>query len=332
MLTPSQLRRQLAELGIRRELRVLTDWRERGLLPPLRRIGRGRGKGAKHVWEADVLDQAIAVHWLMRFDRNADGALVGLWLSGYPVSTPDARRAWLSHLKRVHKLRHTASMRYKDRFLGLARSSLKTAPGPQWARDFFADTLDWQYDDDSPFDDEDYKNLIAQGLATIDQDTGKNLAPSETSFRDLLEGLWDDVDVPAILRSSLSMEFVQSISDAELELAHAALAQIRRALAHWSNIFDTSTDRSMHVMMQTKIMYGLVGPFVAKALVALNRAYPELPFSRSIALLHDHIHNVKSSDILRREDGTMVFSERVRNQWQTVKEALSRLWETAFTP
>jgi hypothetical protein len=87
---------------------------------------------------------------------------------------------------------------------------------------------------------------------------------------------------------------------------------------------------SMRVMMQTKIMYGMVGPFVAKALIALNRAYPELPFASSIALLHDHIHDVKSSDILRGEDGTMVFSERVQSEWQTVKEALSRLWDTAF--
>jgi hypothetical protein len=330
VLTPSQLRCELAELGIHRKLRVLTSWRERGLLPPLRRIGRGRGKGAQHVWDFDVLDQAIAVHWLLKFDRNSEGALVGLWLSGYRVSALDVRRSWLGHLKRIHRIRHTAAMRYKDRFLGLARSGLKTAPGPQWTRDFLADSLDWQYDDDSPFDDEDYKNLIAQGLDAIGEGFGKSLAPSDTSFRDVLEGFWDDIDVPAILRSSRSIEFVQSMSVAELDFAHASLTQIRRAFAHWSSIFDASTDRGMRVMMETKIMYGMVGPFVAKALIALNRAYPELPFARTIALLHDHIHNVKSSDILRREDGTMVVSERVRNEWQTVKETLSRLWDAAF--
>jgi hypothetical protein len=227
-------------------------------------------------------------------------------------------------------MRHTAALRYKDRFLGLAKSGLKTTPGPQWARNFVADSLDWQYDDDSPFEDEDYKNLIAQGFDATGKGSGKSLALSDMSFRDVLEGFWDEIDVPAILRSSRSMDFVQSMSVAELEFAHASLTQIRHALAHWLNIVDVSTDRSMRVMMETKIMFGMVGPFVAKALIALNRAYPELPFARSIAVLHDHIRNVKSSDILRREDGTMVFSERVQNEWQTVKETLSRLWDTAF--
>lgn len=188
-----------------------------------------------------------------------------------------------------------------------------THPFPLEVSSCLADTLDWQYDDDSPFEDEDYKNLIAQGFDATGKGSGKSLAPSDISFRDVLEGFWDEIDVPAILRSSRSMDFVQSMSVAELEFAHASLTQIRRAFAHWSNIFDASTDRSMRVMMETKIMYAMVGPFVA-----------------TIAVLHDHIHNVKSSDILRRDDGTMVFSERVQNEWQTVKETLSRLWDTAF--
>jgi hypothetical protein len=330
VLTPAQLRSQLAALGIHRDLRTLTNWREKGLLPPLRRMGRGRGKGSHHVWDDDILDQAIAAHWLLTSYRNAEGALIGLWLSGYTVAAASAKHAWVGHLKRIHKLRHSAAKRYKDRFLGLAKSGLKATPGPPWARNFLADTLDWQYDDDSPFDDEDYKNLVAQGLDAIGDDSGRPIGPSETSFTDALDGLWDDIDVPAILRSSRSMNLVQSMSVAELKFAHASLAQIRRAFGHWSNVFDASTDRSIRVMMETKIMYGMVGPFVAKALIALNRAYPELPFARSIAVLHDYIHNVKSSDILRREDGTMYFSERVKSEWQTVKEALSRLWEAAL--
>jgi hypothetical protein len=73
-MTPEDLLDALASLGIKRSPRVLTDWRSSGLLPPLKRVGQGRGKGAKHVWEQPVLDRAVAADWLMdRFGETDEG-------------------------------------------------------------------------------------------------------------------------------------------------------------------------------------------------------------------------------------------------------------------
>ena len=215
-------------------------------------------------------------------------------------------------------MRHTAANRYKDRFLGLAKSGLKTTPAPQWLRDFFVDTLDWQYDDDSPFENEDYKILIEEGLNIVGKEPHEIKPPSE-ALSTMIDDIWTDIDVPAILRSNQSIDFVRSMSTSDLELAHESLARVRRAIAHWSEVVGGNQDRNMRVFMEVRIMHGLVGPFIAKALIALNRAYPELPFSATIAVLYDHVDNVKSADLLHREDGTMYFSERVRSQWLTTK-------------
>jgi hypothetical protein len=119
MLTPAQLRDHLFELGIARDLRALTDWRQKGLLPPLQNISSGRGRGIRRYWSDDVVDQAIAVDCLITNLGRADEALLGLWLSGYPVDSAAAQRAWIEELQRVQHRREMAASRYTGRFSGL---------------------------------------------------------------------------------------------------------------------------------------------------------------------------------------------------------------------
>lgn len=79
--TPSELIAALDRHGVQVTERRLTDWREKGILPPLKKIGLGRGRGTRQFWENDdVLHQAIAaVFFLSRKSCINDALNKFLW-------------------------------------------------------------------------------------------------------------------------------------------------------------------------------------------------------------------------------------------------------------
>lgn len=102
MMTPDQLVLELKRYGYEVTCRRLRDWRDKGLLPPLIRRGRGRGSGAVHFWnDAAVLNQAITVCELLARRTRCEGALLGTWFAGYPIDVERARKAWLSSISRT---------------------------------------------------------------------------------------------------------------------------------------------------------------------------------------------------------------------------------------
>ena len=85
--------------GYHFEPRTLTDWRHKGLLPPLRQIGLGRGKGKRQVWtDPDIVDQAIMVAQLLARRSRTRPALLRLWRVGFRVPSELAREIWLEQL------------------------------------------------------------------------------------------------------------------------------------------------------------------------------------------------------------------------------------------
>lgn len=72
--------------------RVLTDWRQRGYLPPLISTGRGRGEGRNYYWEdASVIKRALLVDEILDAGFRRDGVKLVLWLSGYEVPITTVR-------------------------------------------------------------------------------------------------------------------------------------------------------------------------------------------------------------------------------------------------
>ncbi len=104
MIRPDDLRDELGSLGVKVSLRTLTDWRQKGLLPPLNKEGLGRGKGAKNYWpDQEVITQAFIIQRLLDTYANADAALMKLWTGGYAVSNERAKKIWINDLeKRKH--------------------------------------------------------------------------------------------------------------------------------------------------------------------------------------------------------------------------------------
>ena len=242
MHTPAQLRDRLLELGIRRDLRTLTNWRQKGLLPQLQSVSSGRGRGVKRYWSDEVLDQAIAVDWLMKRCGNADETLFGLWLAGYLVDPIDAQRAWIEELKRVqHRRQQQAASRFSGRFTGLGKSwwnRLKShvAFTLPWWRELpdndrenitpnpKGDTEEWLRDDEER-DDDAYRYAIANvviGLMKIDR----------RAFYNKIDQLWPNIDPASLFAVTPSIEFIESMSLPELEAAQRSIVSVAFMLRH----------------------------------------------------------------------------------------------------
>lgn len=72
--------------GVCDDARRLVDWRQKGLLPPLVKHGRGRGGGWIYGWEDSfVAEQAIAVQELLAWHSRTDWLYVPLWCLGFSV-------------------------------------------------------------------------------------------------------------------------------------------------------------------------------------------------------------------------------------------------------
>jgi hypothetical protein len=284
MWTQTQLHDRLLELGIDRDLRILIDWRRKGLLPPLLRTSYGRGRGVKRYWSDDVLDQAIAVDWLIKRSGKADEALLGLWLSGYQVDAAKAKRAWIQQLKRVQHRRQKASSRYGG-FPGLGRSwwrrlrrSNKTFDRPWWRElsvdyqellaDFLGDTQEWLRDDINR-DDEAYRNEIAELVIRLTKADRKGVYES-------LDWLWVQLDPVSIFAITPSIEFIGSLSPLELEAAQRAVASVAAMLRHVFQLGDP-TARIPAVLAPLILMQDFLGTLIAKSVIKVNREIPELP-------------------------------------------------------
>lgn len=329
MNTPAQLHDRLNQLGINRDLRVLTDWRQKGLLPPLRRVGLGRGLGTQQVWDEDVLDQAIAVHCLLTSYARSDEALLGLWLSGYPVQSQSAQHAWLRHLELVRERKKESALRYYDDYFGLGNSWWRRLP--PYIRDlpstysFIVQSPEWLYDD-ADLDGEAYRYGLAKFIEALKTRRKTKIRPSQ-SLNNFVDTVWEEIDFSMIFRINQSIEFVGSMSEIELDTTRESLAAIRSAIQHWFEI-EGSLDRVNRTRTSTKLMKDLVGPFVSMVMIMLNRTHPDLPLVNSISTIHGFVMGVKLEDISQESDGTLQSSQRVNSEWMTVKEDLARLWRS----
>lgn len=79
--------------------RALRDWVEKGLLPPRRRVGRGRGQGVAWVWtDRAIVRQAAIVDDLLTWHGRVATAGLPLWVLGYDVPVEAVRGQLLAFL------------------------------------------------------------------------------------------------------------------------------------------------------------------------------------------------------------------------------------------
>ena len=93
----------LTDSGRSVSLAMLSDWRKEGLLPPFASSGRGQSKDKSYFWrETDIGVRARLTYDLVRQYGRIDSVILILWFTGFNVSVPKFRRAWL-HKARSRK-------------------------------------------------------------------------------------------------------------------------------------------------------------------------------------------------------------------------------------
>ncbi len=336
MPTPAQLRDVLLELGIDRDLRTLTDWRQKGLLPLLERTSSGRGSGVMRTWNEEVVVQAIATDWLMTRSGSANEALLGLWLTGYQVEPAAAQKAWIEYLKRVQKRREKAASRYSGGYFGLwsrwwrKLTRSKAFEMPWWqelpeayvaqARQFLGSTQDWLRND-ADRDDADYRAHISELITQFAQ------ADRKATYK-AVDEIWAEIDPASLFASKPYIELVESLSVREMTAAHASLVHVALMLQHVLELTGP-VDRVPRVVVTVMLMHDFLGTLIARAVIVTGRAAPELPLRQTIAAIHQLVMGVQSTDISKKSDGRVQFSERVRGEWQLTKTHISQLWTAA---
>lgn len=98
--TPNELVTELNGLGYLVTKRRLTDWGQKGLLPPLRAHGQGQGRGKVYRWEeSDVVRQAVDVYELLSTTHRVDAIYLPLWLLGYDMPLGAVRGGLLAPIE-----------------------------------------------------------------------------------------------------------------------------------------------------------------------------------------------------------------------------------------
>ena len=105
MLTEDDLISFLDEQRVPISKRVLTDWRQKGFLPPLDSKGLGRGNGKLHYWsDPRVAERALLVDELLCNRFTGTDIRLMLWLFGYDVPLATIRQRFLEEAKQVKQV------------------------------------------------------------------------------------------------------------------------------------------------------------------------------------------------------------------------------------
>ena len=101
-ISQRELSTRMASAGRPLASQTLSEWRLRGLLPPLVSRSRGLNKGKSCFWtDETIFERAALVHDLHRADFERHDIYCVLWLCGLNVPLPKLRRAWLHKSKKA---------------------------------------------------------------------------------------------------------------------------------------------------------------------------------------------------------------------------------------
>lgn len=104
--------------------RKLEEWRLEGLLPPSRKVGRGRGRGFKFIYPATTLEQLTSIVSLRKRGVRTYGKLrLLLWLEGHRIDLGAVKAEILSALTLKEALREDEEI---DDFI--SRLAVETEP------------------------------------------------------------------------------------------------------------------------------------------------------------------------------------------------------------
>lgn len=329
MITPDELVSELAGLGIPMTVRRLTDWREKGLLPPLTRKGLGRGLGTLNGWsEPDVREQAIACHCVLSRYARTEAALLDLWLCGYPVSHEAARSGFAAEITlRIQRNRGLAAKSYDGFTATIAR--WVTAIGrklPFWKtqsaepfRDLTAELLSLIYEPTGEFDAWDFAELVDKAfperLSAIQKSELEGLAPTIRSF------------LISIISIQGRQALIQRSGDTEFSLAQRSIRGVKETLTKYISLTIPALSEPQKIQMLTHFMR-LIGKIFLVGHLNLQRVHLSAQLDKTIEMVNRTISNLSAEDICVNQNGIHIFSDKAEGDIRELKREIRALWSS----
>lgn len=327
MITPEDLRTELDHLGMAVTSRTLTDWRTKGLLPPLQSKGLGKGRGAIRFWgNPEVITQAALVHQFLEKYAVADAALLKLWTAGYEVSNERAKECWLSYLRAQDNKNNKYANKKKDGFIGLVRSwitrsskTLKygTSPPHKPFEDIFIEYFQMLYDPGFIFE----ADLFAATIIDKFQ-----MEQSEENYSKVEEVLLEIE--PALMKTlpiNSAITFVDSITIEEMENTQEILRIIYLLVTRFFELTNNGIGELQAKYYSCNLMRDL-GRLLVICLIQLQREGIEFPILKSVKTINSFANTLSKNDIIQREEYKIEFSEPATQQWNKTKSELKLIW------
>lgn len=269
-MTPDELSNALGEIGLGVSTRTLKDWRQKGLLPPLTKLSRGRGLGIERRWTSPtILTRAAVARSLLDRLEIVDEALFALASVGYFVEPAILKKAWLSKLDRSERQIAAYARRKKDGVHGLLSAELPQALIRQagFQGSGFLQLI-WElervYRTGEPIDEDETYELIQAALSSFGLGTSADeQAEQAEMFLDMIQSLYfsRDWERHTVFKSRPII----------IKKAQITLNFLYRAL-EGLNVSFNIVDRNSHISVL--IYTNSISPFLLKTSLYLAEAVP----------------------------------------------------------
>lgn len=334
MMTPKQLRQALGDIGRVVSARQLTDWRAKGLLPPLKQVGQGRGPGALYLWEEpDIVDRAATVYDALALRSRVQPTLLAIWFAGYPVPISLIRKAWLGQIRGWE--RYLRRMAAKLGGLENVYSKLAKTMANQQSPKINASLQDFEevmleifgiaFDNNYEFEPETYRELFSQMFsALISKDASYTISLNTVTLSKLQQWLKD------LTTTQGRREIIFYASDSDFLNAHAKWVVLGKVMQLWPGV-DRLVD-GVGVNQAKLIAMGFGGVLILILLYIKRSRYANRVtqiFELGNDLVVSHELDIRSA--LEQHQSFSVDYPVVAAKFEFLKERVSELWELFWT-
>lgn len=326
MLTPAELVSALEGLGLRATERMLTDWREKSLLPELQRVGLGQGLGTKSGWTGpEVRTQAIAASLLFKRVTYSDRVLLGLWFCGFDIPHEKAKAAWFETLKhRRARIERFAAKQpggvegLFSKWAGqLHRKSFVAAEKghAENLRDLIVEFLTAVYGAHEDFDGWALSELIEN---VIPNRLGISKDYLATWMQQAHKFVVENISIEAVANTA------ETASVEELLAAHTTLKLVRETVLTFIARSDTLSELE-RILMVSAFMNDL-GNLLCVAHIHASRLNMGTYLALSLPLLQRFLTGIEAGGITQKENGLLALSPATARKFVKLRADIREIW------
>lgn len=329
MITPAYLIRILVRMGYAPNddscKRRLTDWRQKGILPPLKVKGC-QHHGKIYYWEEpEIIAQAVIVCKLFGLYSRADWVMLSTWFVGYDIPLKRVRESWINGLEfEINHLKKHASPKEEmvdvlSRVIEGPMWRQKRKPSPLLQSEFYISLFtNTFYNSDFDFDDlgdeKDIEKLILL------------LCPNESRNGEAIDDVIDVKAITKFLNEHFSLmaryELIKNCPDETLEQAHRNWREIKSTLRWFRKVVVSTPSDINHLEIKILLL-------IAKSFITMYLILTKLGFGSKIVgvlnVLNDFLPRISVEEMreMMQAPKTHTFDDR----FKILRKRILSIWE-----